>query len=43
MTRDPIVRRRKMKAAVAVLTVGIVMSALFAIALVYMARLHHGS
>jgi len=43
MTRDPIVRRRKINIAVAVLAVGIVMSALVAIALVYMARLHHGS
>ncbi len=43
MTRDPIVRRRETKVAVAMLTVGIVVSALVAMALVYMARLHHGS
>jgi hypothetical protein len=43
MTRDPIVRRRKIKVAVAVLTVGIVISALVATALIYMAGKHLGS
>ncbi len=40
MTRDPITRGRKIKIAVAVLVVGIVMSALVALALIYMGRLH---
>lgn len=40
MTRDPIARRRQIKLAVAVLTVGIVMSAFVAMALIYMAKLH---
>ncbi len=43
MTRDPIVRRRQMKMAVAVLLVGIVVSALVATVLIYMAGAHHRS
>jgi hypothetical protein len=42
MTRDPIIRRRKIKVAVAVLAVGILMSALVALALIYMSRMHPG-
>ncbi len=37
MPRDPIVRRQKIKVAIAVLAVGIVISALLATALIYMA------
>lgn len=40
MTRDPIVRRRQIKLVVAVLAVGIVVSALVALALIYMAKPH---
>ncbi len=43
MTRDPITKRRQTKVAVAVLTVGTVVSALVALTLFYMARLHSGS
>lgn len=42
MTRDPIVRRRKIKVAVAALVVGLVLSALVAIALLYMAGIPLG-
>jgi hypothetical protein len=43
MTGDPITRRRKKRVTVAVLVVAILMSALVALALIYMARLHPGS
>ncbi len=43
MTHDPIARRRRLKLAVAVLVVGLVISALVALALIYLARLHPGS
>ncbi len=43
MTRDPIARRRQIKVVFAALAVGIVMSALVAMALIYMAKLHPGS
>ncbi len=42
VTRDPIFRRRQIKLVVAVLAVGIVISALVALALIYMARSHPG-
>ena len=40
MSRDPIERRRKIKLVVAVLAVGIVMSAFVAVGLVYIGRMH---
>ncbi len=43
MSRDPIARRRQIKLVVAVLAVGIVISALLALALIYMAGLRAGS
>ncbi len=43
MTRDPILRRRKIKIAVAALAVGVVMSGLVAMALVYLAGVRPGS
>jgi len=42
MPRDPFIRRRKIKVAVAVVVVGLVMSALVATALIYMGRMHPG-
>jgi len=42
MPADPVTRRRKIRLTVAVLAVGIVMSALVALALIYMARIHPG-
>ena len=41
MPRDPF-RRRELKVAITVLAVGLVMSALVAIALIYMARTRSG-
>ena len=40
MTRAPFERRRRRKLVFAVLAVGIVMSALVAVALIYMAQTH---
>jgi len=40
MPRDPIARRRKITVAVAALAVGLIMSALVALALIYMSRSH---
>jgi hypothetical protein len=42
MTRDPILRRQKIKLTVVALAVGMVISALLALALIYMARMHSG-
>jgi hypothetical protein len=42
MTRDPILRRRQMKLTVVALAVGLVISALLALALIYMSRMHAG-
>ena len=42
MTRDPF-KRRKIKLVIGVLAVGIVISALLALALIYLARKHPGS
>jgi hypothetical protein len=43
MTHDPIARRRHIKVVAAVLAVGIVMAALVALGLIYMARMHPGT
>jgi hypothetical protein len=40
MTRDPIERRRRTQLVIGVLAVGIVMSVLVAMALIYMGRMH---
>jgi hypothetical protein len=40
MTRDPIERRRRTKVVCAVLAVGIVMSVLVAVGLVYVGQMH---
>jgi hypothetical protein len=40
MARDPIERRRRAKLVLGVLAVGIVMSALVAVALIYMGQMH---
>jgi hypothetical protein len=42
MSRDPILRRRQMKLTVGALAVGIAMSALVALLLIYMARMRAG-
>lgn len=42
MSHDPFLRRRRIKLVVAVLVVGIVVSGLLALALIYMAKPHPG-
>jgi len=42
MTREPFEKRRRMRIVLAVLAVGIVMSLVVAVALIYMGRLHSG-
>ncbi len=43
MTRDPFLRRRQIKVVIGVLAVGIAMSALLGLALLYMAKVRPGS